>query len=66
MPWVESTEPSQGREDRTPVRFVWTTAGRVRRMTLPEEGKPLRPASRILDSLARFDPAPRPVALIFK
>lgn len=63
---VEAREQGRRREDRECVRFVWTTAGRVRRQLAAAEGERPRPASRILESLARFEPAPRPVSLLLK
>jgi len=64
MPRFETIEFGRRREDRQAVRFVWTAAGRVRRLTAQTE--PCRAASRILEALARFEPAPRPISLLLK
>ena len=64
MPRAEAMVSGRSEAERTAVRFVWTTAGRVRRMTAPNDGERPRPASRILDSLSRFEPAPRPSYLL--
>jgi hypothetical protein len=66
MPRAEAVEHGRRREDPGNVRFVWTTAGRVRRLTVPAPGERPKPVSRILESLSRFEPAPRPLSLLFK
>lgn len=48
MPRFEAPEEERRRAERSPDRFVWTTTGRVRRVTCLDGGDGLEALSRLL------------------